>query len=79
MVELDLGLELEKPLNRWTSPIPKRCDICGEDLIGTFVDGRIRATGSWGIMCHVCSINFGVGLGTGRGQLYNVMGEKLKG
>ena len=81
MVEQKLSLELEQetPPNHWAGIIPRRCDICGEDLVGTFVDGRLKSIGTWAIMCTACSVLHSVGLGTGKGQLYNIKGEKLKG
>ena len=63
---------------KWIGEIPKSCIICSKPLKGAFVDGR-TVYGSWAIMCTVCHIVFGVGLGTGKGQLYNTLGEKLKG
>lgn len=62
----------------WIGAIPEKCGICGDRLIGTFVDGRMT-TGSWATMCTFCHVKYGVGLGTGKGQLYNTLGEKLKG
>lgn len=34
------------------------------------VDGRIAGTSTWGWMCVGCHAHYGVGLGTGRGQLF---------
>ena len=62
----------------WIGDIPKKCDLCGDRLVGTFVDGK-TVTGSWAIMCDYCYVLHGAGLGAGKGQLYNVLGEKLKG
>ena len=78
MPKLSMTLEQETPAKSWVGEIPKRCDLCGTDLVGTFVDGRTY-NGSWGILCTSCFMLHGVGLGTGKGQLYNVLGEKLKG
>jgi len=78
MGRLRMILEQETPKNSWILPVPKRCDLCGADLVGTFVDGKTR-TGHWTIMCDPCFTIHGTGLGRGRGQLYNTRGEKLKG
>ncbi len=62
--------------NSWAGEIPQRCDICGETLFEGFVDGRIRNQSVWAIMCPRCYKRFGAGLGTGKGQKYNVKGEQ---
>jgi cytochrome c553 len=44
------------------------------------VDGRLRTRSSWAWMCVPCHEAQGVGLGTGRGQLYDTLtGRKLEG
>lgn len=56
----------------------RKCDICGT-VPQKIVDGKTRQ-GPWGMMCRPCHKIYGVGLGTGRGQLYdNRTGEKLEG
>jgi hypothetical protein len=58
---------------RWISPTPVTCDVCdrrlGDDEF--FIDGK-TIYGPWGIMCVTCHMMVGVGLGTGKGQKYNV-------
>ena len=46
-----------------------KCDICGEELTKTLIDGR-TSNGSWAVMCSKCHKIHGVGLGTGKGQKY---------
>lgn len=46
-----------------------KCDICGEELTKTLIDGR-TSNGSWAVMCPKCHKIHGVGLGTGKGQKY---------
>ena len=46
-----------------------KCDICGEELTKTLIDGR-TSNGSWAVMCPKCHKVHGVGLGTGKGQKY---------
>lgn len=46
-----------------------KCDICGEELSKTIIDG-MTANGSWAVMCPKCHKIHGVGLGTGKGQKY---------
>ena len=48
-----------------------RCDHCGCALnsVGLFVDGATR-DGSWGNYCANCCLQYGVGVGWGKGQLY---------
>lgn len=51
------------------SEIPD-CDFCKEDNIKTpaRVDGRTRM-GSWANMCENHYLRYGIGLGTGKGQI----------
>ena len=62
----------------WLSKLPKVCDLCHRELIGTFVDAK-TIHGPWVVLCSSCFIDYGVGLGTDKGQLYNTRGVKLKG
>lgn len=48
---------------------PKNCDLCEAAITDKFVDGAIK-NGPWGVMCPQCHKKDGIGLGTGRGQLY---------
>jgi hypothetical protein len=47
--------------------------MCGGDFKDddVFVDGKL-AGGPWAIMCVLCHLAFGVGLGTGKGQKYSL-------
>jgi len=45
------------------------CDICGAKNQSSIVDGRTK-NGQWAVMCLKCHRSKGVGLGTGRGQVY---------
>lgn len=45
------------------------CDLCGQDVGSELVDGK-TVFGPWATMCLACNAENGVGLGTGRGQLY---------
>lgn len=56
---------------QWMSGVPKECDICHEPLEKEFVDGA-TVFGPWGIMCIPCHELVGMGLGTGRGQRYDL-------
>jgi len=47
------------------------CDICGKELTITFIDGATRM-GPWAKMCGSCYDKYGVGLGLGKGQAYDV-------
>lgn len=59
------------PIKKWLSPIPGKCDLCSKPLVDTFVDGK-TSFGPWGIMCRPCHRKHGIGLGLGRGQLYDI-------
>jgi hypothetical protein len=56
---------------RWIGPAPTDCDICHRQIKKIFVDGATRQ-GPWGNMCLPCHSAFGVGLGTGKGQRYEL-------
>ena len=63
----------------WISPAPKHCDLCHQKLKGNFIDGR-TVYGPWGILCIPCHGQYGVGLGLGKGQKYNLETlEKIEG
>lgn len=47
------------------------CDICGDDCGEYLVDGR-TLFGPWAVMCESCAAEHGVGLGLGKGQLYQL-------
>lgn len=62
----------------------KICNICGKrvgeegDLL---VDGQTRLVnqrGRWAFMCIKCFDHSGVGLGTGRGQMYQMTRGRWK-
>ena len=55
--------------NFWCGPAPQNCDIYGEFITDTFIDGRTEM-GPWAIMCEKCLGLIGVGLGNGLGQKY---------
>ena len=62
--------------NKWHGAIPTQCEVCGGKIKDEFIDGKTKV-GFWANMCPACHKEFGVGLGTGKGQKYNV--RKIKG
>lgn len=48
---------------------PGDCDFCQVTLTTEFIDGK-TICGSWAKMCPVCAVDFGVGIGEGKGQVY---------
>jgi len=57
----------------WMGTPPKKCQLCGEPITDTFIDGRVvRKGATWAIMCSTCHLNEGVGLGLGFGQKYQL-------
>ena len=55
------------------------CEVCGSKETHRHVDGKTKL-GPWATMCAACHRVMGVGLGTGRGQLYDTQsGTKLEG
>ena len=66
-------------MTKWGGSKPIKCDICKEPFTTTFIDANTR-TGQWCKLCPLCHKVIGVGLGTGRGQLYDLKTlEKLEG
>ncbi|MCC7570676.1 hypothetical protein KO465_04970 [Candidatus Micrarchaeota archaeon] len=51
-----------------------RCDLCTTKIGSHFIDGRLRS-GQWAILCPNCFTVEGVGLGLGKGQLYEKQGK----
>ena len=58
----------EKPKKFWGGSEPK-CDFCGRTTMKKFIDGATIA-GPWAMMCIPCHRTLGMGLGLGKGQLY---------
>lgn len=58
----------------------KTCDFCKKDLrMSTgLIDGK-TLSGRWAVMCPMCFLSNGEGIGLGRGQMYrNIEGEFIK-
>lgn len=53
----------------WLGAVPQKCDIGGEPITDTFVDGATKS-GPWANMCPKCAKTHGRGIGVGKGQLY---------
>jgi hypothetical protein len=69
--------DVRRPV-RWLSP-REACDLCHIDISDKpFVDGKLVG-GPWALMCEACHRQFGIGLGTGRGQRYDRDGVKIGG
>ncbi len=65
--------------NIWVGEVPKDCSICEEAIGETFVDGKLDGPSSpWTIMCPDCHKFHGVGLGFGKGQLYQKQGDEYR-
>lgn len=60
----------------WCGSKPETCDVCFEPITDSFIDGK-TIHGPWGNMCPRCHKKIGVGLGTGRGQLYQLQDGKF--
>ena len=52
------------------------CDFCHKEITGALYDGK-TCFGPWATMCPACWAENGVGLGTGRGQKYEMHDGKL--
>jgi|ETN01SMinimDraft_4_1059930.scaffolds.fasta_scaffold106952_2 hypothetical protein len=53
----------------WYGTVPEKCDICEGKINALFYDAATDR-GPWGILCNLCWISYGRGLGTGLGQRY---------
>jgi len=64
---------------KWQGSKPEKCDVCHQTFEKFFVDGKTQM-GPWGLLCLACHHRVGVGLGTGRGQKYDLATlEKVEG
>ncbi len=54
---------------RWSSTPPTTCQLNGEPITSTFIDGVTMF--GWCIMCPKCHGIMGMGLGVGQGQQYH--------
>lgn len=59
----------------WVGKPPEICEVCGTKIYTCFIDGRLD-DGRWAVMCLECWFNFGVGLGVGEGQKYQLENGK---
>jgi len=65
-------------IRKWAGLIPTKCDICGKKLRRYFIDGATPY--GWAIMCETCHMEYGYGLGLGKGQKYSCKdGKKVEG
>jgi hypothetical protein len=55
-------------------PPPECCDSCGTKITDSFIDGQMKSTGPtnyiWAYMCKECHKEYGIGLGSGKGQQF---------
>lgn len=58
----------------WMGSEPK-CDVCQAVPADRFVDGK-TIHGPWAMLCLKCHKRMGVGVGQGRGQLYELQGNE---
>jgi len=64
---------------KWAGSEPTSCDVCHRPFKKYFIDGKTQM-GPWGLLCVECHEEIGVGLGTGRGQKYDLSTlEKVEG
>ena len=63
--------------NKWIGNVPNCCDICKEEIVDVFIDGRIGLdlTLPWGFMCEPCHSLSGVTLAWGHGQKYKKINQ----
>ena len=62
---------------KWDGEV--RCDVCGALQSKNWYDCR-TTSGRWAFLCDKCFEIYGIGIGTGRGQVYNGLTlEKIDG
>jgi hypothetical protein len=61
----------DTPIKKWSGSNPINCDICHQPFAEVFIDSR-TVYGRWGLLCKTCHSKYGTGLGTGRGQKYDL-------
>jgi hypothetical protein len=56
----------------WKKEVPKTCPLCGANILTVFVHGRLAAGDelNWGVMCKICHMRYGIGLGPEKGFKY---------
>lgn len=60
---------MEKPKRYWMGTEPTKCELSGRPIVDRFIDGA-TSRGYWAIMHPLTFMDYGRGLGMGRGQLY---------
>lgn len=71
---------MEKVVKKWLGLPPHTCEVCQGDLGSVFIDGKIKTSSQWAVMCFSCHGSHGYGLGVGKGQKYNTKTlEKIDG
>ena len=60
----------------WKGEVPECCDLCKEEIVDVFIDGRIGMEKDlpWGFMCESCYLNTDVPLAFGYAQKYERKG-----
>jgi hypothetical protein len=66
---------------KWIGEVPEKCEACGQPFTGNvFFDAAVGVRRIWGLVCLTCHTLSGHGLGTGKGQKYDLTTrEKLDG
>jgi hypothetical protein len=58
----------------WMGDAPAQCDICNGGFASVMYDARTKS-GQWGNICRKCFSAYGVGIGMGRGQRYELTAD----
>ena len=63
---------IHKNKETWKGEVPECCDLCKEEIVDVFIDGRIGMEKGlpWGFMCESCHLNTDVPLAYGYAQKY---------
>lgn len=69
-----------KPIVKWISPRPEKCQWCNDELTAAKVFYDARTPQGWAVICRRCFVDLGCRLGTGLGQEFdNNTLNKLRG
>lgn len=71
---LDDPMLFDGPVEWYVTVSEVVCDICGQQILNYFVDGK-TISGRWALMCISCYRVNGIGRGIGSGQMYKLSSD----
>jgi hypothetical protein len=72
MEDLEIAAKVKCYLNSLGNKVDYQCDLCESKIVGRhLIDGKLRYSDMWAIMCPTCFSTKGSWFGIGVGQLYS--------